>query len=54
MKESTAFTAPSKDNRQLMLKNRNSPMSFREGFLKTIFGVQVSGDMYVFFGEMSI
>jgi len=49
MKESTAFTAPSKENRQLMLKNRNSPMSFREGFLKTIFGVKVSGGMTMIF-----
>ena len=28
---------------------RNSPMSFREGFLKTIFGVKVSGGMTMIF-----
>ena len=48
-KESTALTAPSKDNRQSYSKDRNSPVSFREGFLKTIFGVKVSGGTTIIF-----
>jgi hypothetical protein len=37
---------PSKENRQFMLKRRNSPMAFREGFLKATFGVRAARTVF--------
>lgn len=48
VKESTAFTVRPNKNGQLSSKDPNSPIAFRDGFLKAAFVVRASRCMILF------